>query len=97
MVRRTLLVVTMLALAGVTTLAQTPTEFKGHTGYVFSVALSPDGKWLATGSFDGIIDLWPGNLEEWKQLACRIVNRNLTQDEWSRYLGDNEPYRKTCE
>jgi len=27
--------------------------------------------------------------------ACIIANRNLTQDEWNQYLGD-EAYRKTC-
>src|SRR5437870_5538148 len=39
-------------------LAQTPTEFKGHDGLVFSVAFSNDGKTLATASFDGTVKLW---------------------------------------
>jgi WD40 repeat protein len=33
-------------------------ELKGHTALVYSVAFSPDGKILATGSFDGTVKLW---------------------------------------
>ena len=31
---------------------------KGHTDGVTSVAFSPDGKTLASGSWDGTIKLW---------------------------------------
>jgi WD40 repeat protein len=32
--------------------------FKGHTSYVSSVAFSPDGKTIATGSWDNTVKLW---------------------------------------
>src|SRR5438132_985107 len=38
-------------------LAQAP-EFKGHTELIHSVAVSPDGKQLATAGFDNQVKLW---------------------------------------
>ena len=33
-------------------------DLRGHTSHVYSVAFSPDGKYLASGSSDNTIKLW---------------------------------------
>ena len=38
--------------------AAAPAELKGHTALVYSLAFSPNGKLLASGSFDNTIKLW---------------------------------------
>ena len=40
--------------------------FAGHTGYVWSVAFSPDGQTLASGSWDQTIQLWDPQTEQLK-------------------------------
>jgi len=67
----------------------------GHTDAVNSLVFSLDGKTLYSGSKDGRILLWDLDPNSWQARACRIANRNLTQEEWTRYLGE-EPYRKVC-
>lgn len=33
-------------------------ELKGHSGYVFSVSWSPDGRYLIGGLYDGKVVVW---------------------------------------
>jgi WD40 repeat protein len=65
------------------------------TSIVKSVDLSPDGKWVASGNADNTIHVWPWRPEDLFAQACFRLPRNLTQEEWSLYVG-NEPYQSTC-
>lgn len=55
-----------------------------------SMALSPDGRTLAVGSFasDGIVSLWQLSGAPWEERACAIANRALTDEERAAYFGD---------
>jgi len=59
------------------------------------LSLSPDGNTLAVLFRDGRITLIDLNLESWQASACQRANRNLTQEEWQQFFGE-EPYHMTC-
>lgn len=44
--------------------------FQGHTGSVWSISFSPDGKTIASGSADNTVQLWQGDWQGWLKLAC---------------------------
>ena len=68
----------------------------GHSDWVRGVAFNNDGSRLASASSDSLVILWDVSFASWKERACNIVARNLTQVEWSSYFPDR-PYEKTCE
>ncbi len=72
-----------------------PVTLLGHEGPVRFLAFSPASPVFATGGDDGTIRLWP-TLDGLREIGCRQVRRNLTQEEWALYLGEDEPYRETC-
>ena len=60
------------------------------------VAFSPDGKLIAADGPKNRILLWDVDVSSWKRQACRIVNRNLTEEEWKRYVSEQDIYSETC-
>jgi WD40 repeat protein len=60
------------------------------------LAFSPDGRRLAAGSDNRVVTVWDLEVDTWLRLACSITQRNLTNDEWTRYLL-NRPYRPSCQ
>jgi TIR domain/WD domain, G-beta repeat len=75
-----------------------PVVLQGHEDEVTAVDVALDGRTLASGSQDGTVRLWMTDPETLADLVCTRVWRNLTLDEWSRFVGDPEqvPYQPTC-
>jgi len=70
-----------------------------HEPDLVSVIFSPDGKYLVTDSCSFTSDnryvrFWLWRSQDLIEDACSRLSRNLTHQEWQRYLPD-EPYRKT--
>jgi WD40 repeat protein len=73
-----------------------PLTLRGHEGGGQSVAFSPDGQRLASGSSDAMIRIWITRTEILAEMVCEKVWRNLTADEWQKFVGADLPSEHTC-
>lgn len=74
-----------------------PMVFDENNGFVLAVCFSKDSRFFYSGSVD--FPRFIGRPSESASMAnefCSLLNRNLTQAEWSQYIGNNLPYEKTC-
>ncbi len=72
----------------------------GHSGAVRSMAISRAGALLVSAGTDPLVQLWDlhwwaRSSSDWAETGCRMVNRNLSKDEWDQLAGEL-PYQRTC-
>jgi WD40 repeat protein len=73
-----------------------PIVLNDHDSWVWSIEFSPDGQTLITGCVDKQIKEWPTNADKMAEKICYKLNRNMSSEEWSRYVAEDIPYEKTC-
>jgi WD40 repeat protein len=71
-----------------------PVVLRGHEGSVNAMGISPDKRWVVTGSSDNTARLWLLQVKDLINLARITVGRNFSADEWRLYF-PGEKYRKT--
>lgn len=64
----------------------------GHWG---NAVFSPDGKKLIVVYDDGRAFQWPTSVAAWTRHACAVADRNLTREEWDRFVSGHA-YAHVC-
>jgi len=75
---------------------QLGSSFPATTGAQAGDAMiTPDRRVLIAVYDDGSGAVWPLAVDAWKQHACAVAGRNLTREEWARFIAGRD-YRSTC-
>jgi WD40 repeat protein len=77
------------------TLQQEGSTFQGDAGAWGNTAFLPNGSNLIVIYDDGKGFAWPATPAAWEQHACAIAERNLTREEWARFVTGHH-YAHVC-
>ncbi len=74
-----------------------PITLTDNAGFVFTVGFSPDGNYFLSGSAkEPRLVARPAKASIPASRICPLVKRDMTTDEWNKFVGSDIPYRKTC-
>jgi WD40 repeat protein len=68
------------------TLQQVGSDLHADPGHWGNAAFAPDGKTLLVIYDDGTGFRWPATVNAWEEHACAVAGRNLTGEEWARFV-----------
>ncbi len=75
-----------------------PITMQNNAGFVWDIAFTAQSDYLIATCSESEIRVWPTNPALLAEQICPQLKRNMTQDEWKKYVGQPEdiPFEPTC-
>lgn len=64
--------------------------------YAWDISFSNNDEYLVVGTNNGKVKKWPVHADQMADEICKHVKRNMTPDEWERFVGSRIEFRNTC-
>jgi WD40 repeat protein len=73
-----------------------PIVMANNTGNIWDLSFTKDSNYLIASCNAGEIRVWPTDPKLLAEQICPKLKRNLTADEWEKYVGNGITYEITC-
>jgi hypothetical protein len=76
-----------------------PVVMDNNSGFIWDIEFAEGSNYLIAACSESEIRIWPTNPTLLAEQICPNLSRNMTQEEWKKYVGYGEetPYENTCE
>jgi WD40 repeat protein len=74
-----------------------PIVMDNNNGSVWDVEFTKNSKYLIASCNNGEIRIWPTDPKMLAESVCPKMERNMSQDEWDSYVGQDIDYESTCQ
>jgi WD40 repeat protein len=73
-----------------------PIVMDNNNGFIWDIKFAKGSDYLIAACHESEIRVWPTDPDFLAQQVCPKLSRNMTEDEWSRYVGNDIKYENTC-
>jgi WD40 repeat protein len=75
-----------------------PITMQNNTGFVWDIAFTKNSDFLIAACSESEIRVWPTNPSALAEKICPLLKRNMTEDEWEKYVGQRRDieFETTC-
>jgi WD40 repeat protein len=73
-----------------------PVVMDNNNGNIWDIGFTQDCNYLIASCNVGEIRVWPTDPKMLADQVCPLLKRNMTPDQWTKYVGNDVPYETTC-
>ncbi len=73
-----------------------PITMDNNNGNIWDLSFTPDSNYLIASCNAGEIRVWPTDTRMLAEQVCPKLTRNMTPDEWGKYVRNGITYESTC-
>ncbi len=73
-----------------------PIVMDNNNGFIWDIAFAKGSDYLIAACHESEIRVWPTDPDLLAAQVCQKLSRNMTEDEWRKYVGVDIPFETTC-